>query len=283
MAFVFLALASMAWAQIACASDGVEGERPAAAVPHDCSDKAQDKRGGGATVCIEGEIGPKTAQQVMAHKGRISRLVIHSEGGNAESAMAIGRRLFRDRSTLEISEKCISACANYLVPAAASVELRQGAYIAMHGSAPRGIVEYSQNLARDKGNSTETLRQALRDFPDMRQKYLAPEMQYFSDIVRDDAYITRYREQVRTILVENSIQCKQYGEFLLILDKEYLDAFGITSTGWAVNSAKDFVAALGKKFPHSNIIYGFRGDVTRLLSRPGSNCRSDRASDSGIF
>lgn len=283
MAFVFLALSSIAWTEIACASDGAQGERPAAAVPHDCSDKVQDMRGSGATLCIEGEIGPETAQQIMAHRGRISRLVVSSGGGNAESAMVIGRRLFRDRSALEISEKCISACANYLVPAAASVELRQGAYIAMHGSAPRGIVEYSQNIARDKGNSTEALRQALRDFPDIRQKFLAPEMQYFFDIVRDDAYITRYREQVRSVLVVNSIKCKQYGEFLLIIDKEYLDAFGITSTGWAVDSAKDFVAALGQKFPHSNIIYGFRGNVTRLLPRPGSNCRSDKASDSGIF
>jgi len=258
-------------------------ERSAEAVPYDCADESARQKAKGAVICVEGKIGQKTAQQIQDYKGRIARIVINSEGGNADSAMAVGRRLFSDQSILEISEKCISACANYLVPAATSIEIRPNAFIAMHGSAPRGIVEYSQNITRDRGNTRDAFKQVIQDFPRIRQKYTDPEIRYFDDIFRDDAYITRYREQVRNILVEKSLKCKQYAEFLLILDREYLDAFGIRSTGWKLGSPIGIISSVGMRYPNSNIIYGFRGDATKLLTRPGSNCQSPSASDMGIF
>lgn len=60
-------------------------------------------------------------------------LLIHSGGGEVDGAMDIARVLARHGTRLIVRGACLSSCANYLVPAAASVDAEHGSAIGFHG------------------------------------------------------------------------------------------------------------------------------------------------------
>lgn len=64
----------------------------------------------------------------------INRLVISSEGGDVEAGIELGLWVFKKKLTLEIKDKCFSACANYVFTAAARKIIRSGAVVAWHGN-----------------------------------------------------------------------------------------------------------------------------------------------------
>ena len=102
--------------------------------------------------CINGVISFETVQEMRSIK-KLSRVIVNSEGGDADSAMTIGRRIFNDGATVEVKSKCISACANYIVPAAGYLEVNENSFIVIHGAVSRGVVEYNsliQKKTRDK-------------------------------------------------------------------------------------------------------------------------------------
>lgn len=239
-----------------------------------CTDVARNDTNKEKNVlCIDGLITPKIANEIVKYPFRISRIVVNSDGGDAESAMSIGRRIFQDRAVLEVEEKCISSCANYLIPASRYVDLKDDSFIVMHGNIPRGMVEYGQKVSGRNGFTHESVKKALEEFPKIRNGILKKENAYFDEILIDDAYITRYVEQIRDITIKSSVRCKKYHQFLLILDETYLRAFGIKVNRWPSLSSQETLAAASKKFADANVVVGFFGDKSRLLSPLGVNCR----------
>jgi hypothetical protein len=63
-----------------------------------------------------------------------TRLVMTSGGGEVAAAIALGRWVFDHGIDIEISEHCLSACANYVFTAARHKTIRPGAVVAWHGN-----------------------------------------------------------------------------------------------------------------------------------------------------
>jgi hypothetical protein len=64
----------------------------------------------------------------------VSRLVITSGGGEVEAAIALGRWIYDHHIDVEVTEYCLSACANYVFPAGRNKRIRPGAVVAWHGN-----------------------------------------------------------------------------------------------------------------------------------------------------
>jgi len=64
----------------------------------------------------------------------IDTLIINSIGGDVEASRAIGYRIGEHPRRIIVEKFCLSACGNYFIPAAQSVDLEYGAVIGLHGS-----------------------------------------------------------------------------------------------------------------------------------------------------
>jgi hypothetical protein len=64
----------------------------------------------------------------------VSKLVITSAGGEVEAAIALGRWIHDHDIDVEVSEYCLSACANYVFTAGRNKSIRPGAVVAWHGN-----------------------------------------------------------------------------------------------------------------------------------------------------
>lgn len=65
----------------------------------------------------------------------IGKLEINSGGGDIDAGMEFGLWVHQQNLAVVIDELCFSACANYIVPAARSVYVKSGAFVAWHGGA----------------------------------------------------------------------------------------------------------------------------------------------------
>lgn len=220
--------------------------------------------------CIKGIISSKTVDEIKNIK-KLSRVIVDSEGGDADSAMSVGRKIFNDGATVEVKSKCISACANYIVPAARYLELNEDSFIVIHGAVSRGVIEYSA-LIQKKSKEKVSIETAYLQFSKVRKGILKRENEYFDQIRIDDAFVTRYREQIRNVLLLKKAKCESYNEFFLILDQAYLSEFGIKVKRWPDQSDKRLFDSARFLFPRANIVYGIDSKFIRLLNPIGRNC-----------
>lgn len=65
---------------------------------------------------------------------RIKRLIISSRGGEVAAAIKLAMWIADQRLDVEVSEYCLSACANYVFPAGQHKVIRPGAVVAWHGN-----------------------------------------------------------------------------------------------------------------------------------------------------
>lgn len=87
-------------------------------------------------------------------RGQVTRMVVNSGGGDTKPGIFIGSIIADLKPDLVIETGCFSSCANFIAPAAASITIREGAFLGWHGN-DRGfaIVAAQQGL---------TLREHLR-------------------------------------------------------------------------------------------------------------------------
>ena len=222
--------------------------------------------------CINGVISFETVQEMRSIK-KLSRVIVNSEGGDADSAMTIGRRIFNDGATVEVKSKCISACANYIVPAAGYLEVNENSFIVIHGAVSRGVVEYN-SLIQKKTRDKLSILSTSPEFSKVRKGILKRENEYFDYILRDDSFVTRYREQVRNVLILKKVRCEYYDEFFLILDQAYFLEFGVKVKRWPNQSGRQLFDSARFVFPRANIIYGIDSKFIRLLNPIGRDCIS---------
>lgn len=247
--------------------DSIKKEKSELEIPTSkCSRKSE------GVFCINGIISAKNVREMERIK-KISRLIVNSEGGDADSAMTIGKKIFRDGATVEINSKCISACANYIVPAARYLELNENSFVIIHGAISRGVAEYN-SLVQKKSNEKLSISSTAADFSKVRKGILKRENEYFDYILKDDSFITRYREQIRNILILKKVRCEYYDEFFLILDQKYFAEFGVEVNRWPDQSDRQLFDSARLSFPKANIVYGIDSQFIRLLNPIGRNCVS---------
>jgi hypothetical protein len=90
-------------------------------------------------------------------RGQVTKMVVNSGGGDTKAGIFIGSIIGDLKPELTIDVGCFSSCANFIAPAAASITIRDGAFLGWHGN-DRGF----QMIAAQKGISLrEHLRQSV--------------------------------------------------------------------------------------------------------------------------
>lgn len=71
----------------------------------------------------------------LIDEGDVTELVVNSGGGNTEYAMDLAEWMLGENIKLTVDELCFSSCANYFMPAAESILIKQGSLVGWHGGA----------------------------------------------------------------------------------------------------------------------------------------------------
>jgi hypothetical protein len=87
-------------------------------------------------------------------RGQVTKMVVNSGGGDTKPGIYIGSIVADLKPHLTIEVGCFSSCANFIAPAAASITIRENAFLGWHGN-DRGF----QIVADQNGL---TLREHLR-------------------------------------------------------------------------------------------------------------------------
>lgn len=91
---------------------------------------------GDATACYDGPISAEANRTFFERidDRNISRLIIRSSGGEVEAGIELGNRVYRQKIDVEVSEYCLSSCANYVFTAGNRKIIPKGAVVAWHGN-----------------------------------------------------------------------------------------------------------------------------------------------------
>jgi hypothetical protein len=87
-------------------------------------------------------------------RGQVTKMLVNSGGGDTKPGIFIGSIIADLKPDLTIEVGCFSSCANFIAPAAASITIRENAFLGWHGN-DRGF----QIVADQKGI---TLREHMR-------------------------------------------------------------------------------------------------------------------------
>ncbi|MCZ8336019.1 MAG: hypothetical protein O9328_17290 [Rhodobacteraceae bacterium] len=87
-------------------------------------------------------------------RGQVTKMLVNSGGGDTKVGIYIGSIVADLKPDLTIEVGCFSSCANFIAPAAASITIRENAFLGWHGN-DRGF----QIVAEQNGI---TLREHLR-------------------------------------------------------------------------------------------------------------------------
>lgn len=222
-------------------------------------------------LCFHGAV---TAAHGAPDSRRYSIAYVNSPGGASEEALVIGKEMHDNAAYVVVDRYCLSACANYWIPAARRIYMMDNTVIAMHGHLPRyeakfvrirapaGIFEEARR-APDPSEHLAALLEFGAQFPDYFRDTVIPEIEYFVHIARNEAYVTRYSEVRRSLKRRDDYQCAPNGEqgLQLIIGPEYLDEFGIRSLRtWVPDDLSEYITMLPKSKEHSVFIFGFDED-----------------------
>ncbi|HOZ32108.1 MAG TPA: hypothetical protein PLM52_04455 [Tabrizicola sp.] len=67
-------------------------------------------------------------------RGQITKMVVNSGGGDTKPGIFIGSIISDLKPDLTIEVGCFSSCANFIAPAAASISIRENAFLGWHGN-----------------------------------------------------------------------------------------------------------------------------------------------------
>jgi hypothetical protein len=84
-------------------------------------------------VRLDGAIDAHTTE-LLSRLKRGDTLVVNSPGGNGLLALVLARRVQDLELNVRIDGRCMSACADFLLPAAKQILLGHGAVVGLHGS-----------------------------------------------------------------------------------------------------------------------------------------------------
>jgi hypothetical protein len=67
-------------------------------------------------------------------RGQVTKMVVNSGGGDTGAGIYIGSIVADLKPDLAIETGCFSSCANFIAPAAASITIRENAFLGWHGN-----------------------------------------------------------------------------------------------------------------------------------------------------
>jgi hypothetical protein len=67
-------------------------------------------------------------------RGQVTKMVVNSGGGDTRAGIFIGSIIADLKPDLTIEVGCFSSCANFIAPAAASITIRENAFLGWHGN-----------------------------------------------------------------------------------------------------------------------------------------------------
>lgn len=109
------------------------------------------------TLIFKGEIGPESAQALIAQlDSGATLIVISSVGGSVKDALDVANAMRRHQVALQVQDYCFSSCANYLFVAAAEKKLMPGAVLGFHGGVYAKEVAGKAGAARQKNKQLES-------------------------------------------------------------------------------------------------------------------------------
>lgn len=224
---------------IACLTTGPAfAQEPAPSVPDAIQSCSEDGfRIVGAVVCLKTTITTVIADEIMAHEGAIYAVVLDTPGGDMAASLRIGRRMFADKAQIIVDGECSSSCANYLAPLGhRKLHVTEGSFIAIHGVPPRDLFGFIDARRIAAGKSVE---EAVADptlffswqneYPEHVRTVVLPEVQYFADVQKNEAYATRFAEVMRTISMRSDYPCALTGPALLIVGPQVMRQFRVNS------------------------------------------------------
>ncbi len=232
----------------------------AAAHPHSskpgssvCKQKGVYEEAG--RLCFVDSIKPDTKTALFLLMDRFpGDLTIKSTGGDVRLSWDIGRRIFNEKRGLVVAGPCYSSCANYLVPAAARLEVSPGGVMLLHGSPPRNRVKYAVSVLNSKGlhvgdpKHAAAAQQAFLNFRKHHENFLAPEAQYFVDIAKSNDFVVRYWEVLRNLGTYANDMCDGRNMFLVIGPEYLLEVGPIRASSFWWPSNKMEIVDLLKGF-----------------------------------
>jgi hypothetical protein len=86
--------------------------------------------------------------------GQITKMLVNSGGGDTKAAIQIGFIIADLKPHLTIDTGCFSSCANFIAPAAATIAIRENAFLGWHGN--------DRGFAITAAEEGVTLREHLR-------------------------------------------------------------------------------------------------------------------------
>jgi hypothetical protein len=158
-------------------------------------------------VSFEGQITPYLLDNFIAGTPMegVTRLVVSSSGGDIGAALKFGWWIREHQLDVEVKGACLSACANYLLPAGKRKIIGAGAVVAWHGSMEqrdiREFVARYENAAMKLAGNPDSLDAEERAFlADNRSKFkiateLREQQRRFFQEVQVDESITRLGQE----------------------------------------------------------------------------------------
>lgn len=67
-------------------------------------------------------------------RGQVTKMLVNSGGGDTKAAIRIGAIIGDLKPDLTIETGCFSSCANFIAPGAASITIRENAFLGWHGN-----------------------------------------------------------------------------------------------------------------------------------------------------
>ncbi|MFZ0100427.1 MAG: ATP-dependent Clp protease proteolytic subunit [Gemmobacter sp.] len=82
------------------------------------------------------EAGVTALSEAVRHlsRGQVTKMLVNSGGGDTKAGIYIGSIIADLKPDLTIEVGCFSSCANFIAPAAASITIRENAFLGWHGN-----------------------------------------------------------------------------------------------------------------------------------------------------
>lgn len=97
-------------------------------------------------IFMSGEIDKLLVDKLETQNQIHAEILIHSTGGNPDPSLRFAELIIKSKNSIVVNGDCISACAEYVLPAASSIEMRNDPLIGFHWNAMM-IEELMRNTA----------------------------------------------------------------------------------------------------------------------------------------
>lgn len=185
----------------------------------------------GNAITIKGDITKSLYEKVSKYlaEGNIKRIIINSNGGDIDAGISIGHLIYKYNLDIEVFDRCISSCANYLFTAAVNKTIRDGAAVIWHGNTQqKDFREFDlcgRTVSSLNGFPMDDEEIAEQNTPEMQQEWEARrQREYdFYQLIGVNDYIARVGQEP-----------KNYGNFTMPV--KHMLKFGVAN----VQAPKDY-------------------------------------------